>query len=179
MSVVGSVEFDAIRLLKAEPDRSWRTVIRISLSDFLVTKTARDATELIKQKLSEVLTSVFAEGEWILSIPPIGQGGFAIDLSKSGERIRCLFGELEREFEIVSEAMVWVERALSHAYQLRIISSGGRPIEWRLEPISASTALTCDCLAMGYVSPLSWFRAKSTVTRRNALHSEISLLSTL
>ena len=101
------------------------------LSDFLEVKSTRDAAKLIDQKLSEVPPGVLAEGEWILSIPPLGENGFSIDLSKSCSKILCLFGELEQKFDRVLQAMVWIERALSDAYQLWITSSGGRPTECR------------------------------------------------
>lgn len=156
--------FAAVLLFRACPDRKLQLVRRIDASTFRAVQTASAARAMIEAEIALLERS--ATDNWHLSIPPLEPCGFAIDLSCLDGRYRCLFGELEEEFETLDAALRWVARALSTDYRLRITYSGGRGCEWKLEPIVNSGAI--DALAMGHFSILDLFRPKSTTIRSNS-----------
>lgn len=158
--------FGCVRLLARWPDRTWQTAMRIAPESFLAARDGAGAMRLIETSLGRVSPLIIESMDWILSIPPVGPRGFAIDISRSGGRIRGLFAELEEEFETLPGALAWVARALSGGYQLRRTLVGGKPRAWYLEPVvgDASAAV----LAGGRVSLLPFFRPRATDIRRNS-----------
>ena len=129
--------FAAVHLFRrGTPDKGWQIVRSIALQTFQVARTAERARELLEGGIQAFVRETANTCDWFLSIPPIGPNGFAIDLSKNdGEPFRVQFGELEEEFETLSDALTWISRALSDAYQLRITEIGRRSRECHLEPV--------------------------------------------
>ena len=162
--------FGAVRLLAASSSGSWRSLMTISSQEFRAAATAADAVALLEREMARLSVSRLEEGDWLLSIPPVGRDGFAIDLSKSGGRLKCLFGDFEEDFESVSQAMIWISRALSEAYQLRTVYRGGKPREWYLEPVSCASSKAA--LAAGHPKLLSFWRPATKTIRRNTFSSE-------
>ena len=156
--------FAAVSLFRAGPDRQLQLVRRIDALTFRAVQTASAARTMIEAEIALLERS--AADNWHLSIPPLEPCGFAIDVSCLDGRYRCLFGELEVEFENLYAALRWVARALSTDYRLRITYSGGRGCEWKLEPTVNSGAI--DTLASGHFSILDLFRPKSTTIRSNS-----------
>jgi hypothetical protein len=158
--------FGNVRLFSATPDNGWRTVRKIPLSTFVETRTAERARALLEFTIRSFYTESGTGTDWLLSIPPLGAEGFAVDLSKNGELYRILFGELEEEFDTLSDALNWVGRALSESYQLRVTLVGGRRREWRLEPVAANEEnLT---LATGSFVPFRSLRSVTSLVYRNS-----------
>jgi len=129
--------------------------------------TAARATRLNATELQRLRADTTTTRGWHLSLLPIGPDGFPIDLTGSSDRICSCFGGLEVEFETLSAALVWVERALSDAYQLRTTFVGARPREWRLEPVDDH--ISTDVLEFGYPIVFKSLRSRFVVVRRNAL----------
>jgi hypothetical protein len=102
---------------------------------------------------------------WLLSIPPLGSNGFAVDLSKTGENFRVMFGELEEDFSTLNDALDWISRAISDAYQLRITIIGGRHRGWTLEPVIPSDQ--SPVLATGHLVLFRSFRSTTSLVYRN------------
>ena len=127
--------FDTVRLFRGMPDNGWQTVRKIPLSTLQEAQTANRVRELLESEISNFLADT-GELDWLLSIPPIGPEGFAVDLRNNDGQFSVLFGELEEGFELLSDALTWISRALSDAYQLRITLVGGRRREWTLEPVT-------------------------------------------
>jgi hypothetical protein len=161
--------FNAVRVFKLQPDRSWHAVLKVPLGDFLSSKNATEAVALIEATLKRLPKGELETTNWLLSIPPASPEGFAIDISHApGSGFRGLFGDLEEEFATLDEALMWVGRALSSSYQLKITFVGNSPREWRLEPIPCADHLSSATLAHGHISLLSLFQPKTTIIRRNA-----------
>lgn len=169
---VGRVEtspddiFGGIRLLALWPDRTWHTAMRIAPSSLLAAGDASRALRLIEAALQSVPRSVIGDMDWILSIPPVGPQGFAVDISHSRGRIRGLFAGLEEEFACLDAALAWVVRALSDTYRLRETRVAGRPVTWHLEP--ADGRGPAAVLSTGHLSLLATLRRSETVIRRNS-----------
>ena len=159
--------FEAVHLFRRAPDKSWQVVRKIPLQTFQDAGTAERARELLEGGIQAFIRETTNTADWFLSIPPIGPNGFAIDLSKNdGEPFRVLFGELEEEFSTLSDALTWISRALSDAYQLRTTVIGKRSREWHLEPVVPDTGK--PTLARGDVYLFRGLRSPTIVIRRNA-----------
>lgn len=157
--------FGAVRLLASLPDRGWQAVMRIEREALVTARSADEVVAMIGREIERVPAAVLDSADWILTIPATGPGGFPIELSRHGARVRALFGELEEEFETLSGAMVWVARALSDQYRLRITLVAGRAREWSLEPITRREPR--EALSAGHVIWFRWLRPVTTVIRRN------------
>ena len=158
--------FSSVWIFGLRSDQRWQPVLKIPSDNFLAAQTAAQAVSLVAAELKQLSVSSVDRNGWMMSIPPVGMNGFAIDLNKSENGIRGLFGELEEEFANLAVAMVWLERALSNHYQLKTTLFGGRPREWRLEPTGRHTS--SEALATGSGFLPSFFGKKSTIIRSNA-----------
>jgi hypothetical protein len=160
--------FDAVRLFRrVTPDKGWEVVRKIPLKTFQDARTAQAARELLEGGIQAFVRETTNTADWFLSIPPSGPNGFAIDLNKNdGEPYRVLFGELELEFDTLGDALTWIGRALSDAYQLRITMAGRRSREWRLEPVTPDASK--PTLARGDVFLFRGLRSRiEIVVRQN------------
>ena len=164
--------FGAVRFFRLGKDGTQSTIWKVSASEFRATNTVDAAIQLI-------LTGIkpFTDGDpqafnWVLSIPSMVEGGFAVDLIKNGDSIRGQFGGLEENFETLDQAMIWVGRALSSDYHLKVTFIGGKPREWRLEPATAN-ANSFNALATGEAYLFSSLKSTSTVMLRNGFMSAI------
>ena len=70
-----------------------------------------------------------------LGIRATSPDGFDILVFSDDIGTRVCFGGLEHDFDTAEEAAVWVKRARSDAYRLRIDLLDKRPIRWALEEI--------------------------------------------
>lgn len=158
--------FGGVRLQRLAPGGAWSSLFKIGPEDFFGVSEPYAAVALIRQQIEKVPDAVLRDGNWLLSIPPVGPNGFAIDVSKS-DTIRCCFGDMEVEFDSLPMALVWVERALSSEFQLRKTFVGKRIREWRLEMADGSNVDTS--LAVGSPSLFKWLLGSATVIRQNDL----------
>lgn len=172
----GSDAYDfatSLRLVASNRPQGWDSVLSLDREAFLAAPTARHAVEHLDDVLQGLPHAILREGNWMLSVPPVGENGFAIDVTKSSPVVRVFFGAFEQEFDTLKTALRWVERALSSSFQLRIISIGSKPSEFRLEPFGAEHAreaplLGEDVLVGGYVQfSGALFRKATTVIKRN------------
>lgn len=159
--------FSDVRLFSVTSDNGWRTVRKIPMSTLSETRTGERARALLEFHILNFCREFGASTDWLLSIPPIGAEGFAIDLSKNGALYRILLGELEDEFKTLSDALDRVSRALSDSYQLRITLIGGRRREWRLEPVAANEE--SPALVTGSFVLFRSFRSVTSLVYRNSL----------
>ncbi len=157
--------FNSIRFFKISAKDGWQTVHNIPLATFLSAQTAENARELLEVKILRFLQEVGDDTDWLLTIPSLGKQGFAIDLSRNEFKFRVMFGELEENFETLSEALAWVARGLSDTYQMRITLVGGRAREWTLEP--TAPASNGPSLASGNVVLFRSMRDVKHVVLRN------------
>jgi hypothetical protein len=165
--------FSSIRMFKTHAD-GWQAVRKIPLDVFRDATTDDQTKELLESHVLSFVQDVGYKANWLLSVPPLGPHGFAIDLSNSGSEYQVLFGELEERFLTLSDALVWVARAISDTYQLRVTRIGGRPREWALEPIlSAGHAPSrqAPSLATGDLVLFRSFRSVQTDVFRNTLRA--------
>ncbi len=70
-----------------------------------------------------------------LGIRATDPDGFDILVFSDERGTRVCFGGLEQDFDTPEEAALWVKRARSDAYRLRIDFLDKRPIRWALEEI--------------------------------------------
>ena len=148
----------------------WKLVRKVSAMEFWNARhKAQDTLDLLHHDLSD---SRSKKGETsrdrILSIPSQSTDGFDIELFLDNGEVRASFGGLDQEFSTIAEAMRWVRRALSSDYHLRMVSIGGIPREWRLEPVAGGCGPN-DALAGGYPTWFAAFRTKTLQFRRNTL----------
>ena len=161
-------EFGAVRLFERRQDGQLQTALKIPTRAFRAAKTVAQALQLIQSEMQKLPATVVEGSDWQLSIPRGGGDGFGIDLTNSGDGIRCAFGELEEEFASLETAMMWVGRALGSDYQLRIVLAGGKPVEWYLEPVAGERSPR-DVLAMGTATLLGRLNlTQTTVIQRNS-----------
>ena len=158
--------FGAVRFFTCKPGKSYQTIMKITPDRFLAADCAKRATELIESEIEKIGAASRENTDWILAIPPSGPNGFAIDISNRNGSISGLFGGLEAEFETLGQAMLWVRRALSRNFQLRITEVGNVQKAWHLEPVEGRNP--DQTLALGYVSLLDARRERTTVIRRNS-----------
>jgi hypothetical protein len=157
--------FSTIRLFKTNSTDGWQAVRRIPLSTLFSAATPELAKALLETHILSFLQHVGDTTDWLLSIPPLGSNGFAIDLSKSGAQYRVTFGQLEEQFPTLADALTWVARGMSDSYQLRVIRIGGRPREWALEPTAQGS--NGPSLAAGDVVLFRALRSVETVVFSN------------
>lgn len=105
----------------------------------------------------------------VLSIPAADAAGFAIDLEYFESGISCAFGPLCWSFDSDDGAWTWIERGLSAAYRLRIVTVAGREREWRLEPANDEPG---DALATGHVGIFDLWRKRTSSFRQNDFRFE-------
>lgn len=158
--------FGGVRLLAHWPDGTWQTAMRIAPSTFLAAADAASAMRLIEDALARVPRSVIERMDWILSIPPVGHRGFAVDISHTRGAIRALFAGLEEDIGSLAGALFWVARALSDTYRLRETRIAGRPVTWHLEPVDGGDPAAV--LSTGHLSLLASLRRSETIVRRNS-----------
>ncbi len=161
--------FNSIRFFKISDQDGWTAVHNVSLAAFLSAPSAAEARRLLEVNILQFLQEVGDQADWLLSIPPLGKQGFAIDLSQNNGRFRVMFGELEEDCETLSEALAWISRALSDSYQMRITLVGGRAREWTLEP--TSPASNEPSLASGDVILFRSMRDTKHVVLRNSFRT--------
>jgi hypothetical protein len=161
--------FQTVRLFQTGTDPVWRTVRKVPLSIFHEAGAAAPSRVLIEEKILSFLDPGSTTSDWVLSVPPIGNDGFAIDLSRHGESYRLLLGELEEDFETLNEALTWVGRAMSSAYQLKVTMIGGRKRSWTLEPINPASDM--PSLSRGYWVLAQYLLSIKTIIYRNRLES--------
>lgn len=101
-----------------------------------------------------------------VSIPTFDKNGFDIDLYLDAGVIHAAFGGLNQEFASIGATLVWVERAMSRAYRLCTIMIGGRPREWRLEPVSGASGPD-ETLVSGVPVFLGALRKKTSTYQQN------------
>ena len=113
---------------------------------------------------------------FLASIPAISVKGFDIDVRVDESGISASFGGLNHDFPEISLALVWVRRALSRQYQLRIVCIGGLAREWYLEPVGrdqqthqANGLDSSESLAAGHPVLMRRWRKTSVNYRRNHL----------
>ena len=167
--------FNTVRLFRVTPANGWQTVRQMALSTFQEAETAKQARELLESQIVGFLEGSGEKTDWLLSIPPIGSEGFAIDLSKNGELFCVVFGELEENFTRLTDALDWIGRALSDAYQLRITLIGGRRREWTLEPVVPNGQN--PILASGHFVPFRSFRSITSLVYKNSFTASRQLAS--
>lgn len=158
--------FGAIQLLVRNSDGSWTSIVRLSPRAIGQFRSSSELVETIRSEVARKPALLREDGEWVLSIPPLGPSGFAISLYGLGAAVRGSFGELEDEFASLEEALPWVQKAVSDAYQLTTVSIGNVTLECRLEHISNADA---PILAMGHPVPFKRYRRKKISTKRNSL----------
>jgi hypothetical protein len=128
--------------------------------------------EIIESELAHVLSSQSNLQRRVVSLPARDSGGFDIEIIADTSGLSVSFGGLLHEFALVADAMLWVRRAMSDAYHLRIVSVGGKLREWRLEPVAgpgAESPPPAECLAAGHAVLFSHMRQKTIFYRRNAV----------
>lgn len=103
----------------------------------------REFLSTVERQLSALWINRSPTYAWTLSIPAFHVDGFDIDVHFDQDIIRASFGGLQQEFATVSGAITWVERALSNSYRLHTVIIGGRPREWRLEPVDGNPDGDC------------------------------------
>ncbi len=84
-----------------------------------------------------------------LGIRATDPGGFDIFVFCDERGARVCFGGLEYDFDTAEEAAVWVKRARSDAYRLRIDFIDKRPFRWALEEILSGGDVT-EVLVSGH-----------------------------
>jgi hypothetical protein len=96
---------------------------------------------------------------------PSDQNGFPVTIRLDEDGIFGSFGGLLEEFYAIPTAMIWVRRALSSAYRLRIVVIGSRAREWNLESILPNDQR--PGLSYGHVMLFRRFRRQEHHTRQN------------
>ncbi len=158
--------FVAVVLFRATPSKGWETVRRIPLAIFEQARTADQARDMLEAQILDFLKRSREETDWLLSIPAVGATGFSINLRKAGKKFTILIGELGEDFSTLPDALEWVGRALSDAYQLRVSIISGRHREWALEPVQRNER--SRILKMGNFVPFrSWRSIEYRIYRNN------------
>lgn len=116
-------EFGAVRIMVSQPDGSWRSLWRLSSSEFAAAGSLDAAMKLIEDAL--VVLPHEWQHDWLLSIPSCDRQGFAIEVMQCHDCVRAWFGGLEEEFATQVDALSWVARALSGDYELHTTMVGG------------------------------------------------------
>lgn len=101
-----------------------------------------------------------------ITIPASGPDGFDISVVYEPDTVRVSFGGLEQDFENADDAMVWINRAMSRSYRLRIDFVGLRPYCWQLEKVG-DAGPPHVCLASGFAVMFWAFRRRKTIYRQN------------
>ena len=149
----------------------WTVERRIPVEEILrAPRAALDVLRGIEDDISQAAQPSLngPEREVVVSFPAISEDGFDLDLHVGDGRIAASFGGLNQDFLEVRSAMIWVRRALSRQYQLRILSVGRMPCEWLLEPIVGGGG-PAECLSAGYPVLLRRWRKMTVDYRRNVL----------
>ena len=149
----------------------WECTRRVSLHEIeRVPTAALGLLSSIEADFVSATRTSSASSDWAMmaSIPAMSPNGFDIDVRIDSVGICASFGGLNQEFDQIASAMVWVRRALSRQYQLRIVCLGGLAREWRLEPISSSHQ-NSEWLASGHPIRLRRWRRTSLIYRCNRL----------
>ena len=156
-------------ILAERSSSEWRTLQRIPIAEFWGSaeqaKVVIDALECALKRSWVEPNDAF---DRLLVIPRNAATGFDINLHFERRRIRGWFGGVEQDFYCISDAFLWVRRALSRSYHLSITFSGKRPCEWLLAPV-ASDARTVETLVTGQPVLFRSWRSKSIVNRQNVL----------
>jgi hypothetical protein len=106
-----------------------------------------------------------------LAIPATTLGGFDVHVTAEMRALNVSFNGLECEFECADLAALWIGRALSGEYQLRIDYVGERPWQWTLE--HADHAAQESSLTMGMPVRFASLRTKRTQYLRNAGEADL------
>ena len=153
----------------------WQVTRRVPLREMArVSRTAVEFLNSLEEDFasSPRLSNDSTDWAMVASIPSMSSLGFDIDIRADERGISASFGGLNQEFSRISSAMVWVRRALSWQYHLRIVCIGGLAREWRLEPVAlvlGSDHGPADCLASGYPVLMRRWRKTSVNYRSNRL----------
>jgi hypothetical protein len=157
----------------------WQVTRRVPLREMARTQTA--AVEFLNSleedfASSPRLSNGLTDWAMVASIPSTSPNGFDIDIRADESGISASFGGLNHEFDLISSAMVWVRRALSRQYQLRIVCFGGLAREWYLEPVGrdqqthqGNSLDSSKSLAAGHPVLMRRWRKTSVNYRRNRL----------
>jgi hypothetical protein len=159
--------------------RHWEFTRRVPLREMARTPTAvDDFLNRIEEDFANSPLCSTGASDWamVTSIPAMSVRGFDIDIRFDESGISASFGGLNQEFSEMSSAMVWVRRALSRQYQLRVVCIGGLAREWCLEPVAqyqgfgqGSSHGSPECLTSGYPVLMRRWRKTSVNYRRNRL----------
>jgi hypothetical protein len=132
---------------------------------------ATGSVTLLRRLLDDVTSQLIRQvrspqrSTWIAAAPPFGPNGFPVDLRVGPLGVIGSFGGFEHEFEHVDIGMLWVARALSNEYRLKVTLIAGQPCAWRVEPVNLATSQ--PALASGQLSLRSLFAAKHCVYFQN------------
>lgn len=159
--------------------QDWEFTRRIALCDLVRgPRIADDFLSGIEDDCYAARSAAAGSSDWafLASIPAISVKGFDIDVRVDESGISASFGGLNHDFPEISLALVWVRRALSRQYQLRIVCIGGLAREWYLEPVGrdqqthqANGLNSSESLAAGHPVLMRRWRKTSVNYRRNHL----------
>lgn len=120
----------------------------------------------IEAFVNQVAMIARSNPRWSATWRGAGTEGFPVQVSLT-DRLRGDFGGLEAEFDELAAALIWVRRAGSPRWRLRIDSIGGRPRMWSLEPCDWPSG-TRERLASGHAGIFDRFRRKTRRFLSNA-----------
>ncbi|RTL62068.1 MAG: hypothetical protein EKK41_26005 [Hyphomicrobiales bacterium] len=158
-----SERLQAVRITGATTDAPSLVFWSEGLSRFFAQASSQVAVARLRNKMGDLLARADVE-RLTLSVPATGVAGFSIDMDFSKRAVSAWFGRLHWSFDSDEEAWVWLSRALSANYRLRIVSVGDQEREWYLEPVPPHEGETLATGNFGFLDPL---RKKTSAIRQN------------
>ena len=156
-----------LRLVEQIADE-WHLIHRVPVHQVAHSKDAlRQCLDIFQRELELRQNSKSPrKGLVLLGVPGVQTTGFETTVLLDGDKVLASFGGLEQEFATIEEALIWVERAFSGDYRLKVTERGGLAVEWRLEPVLEGAGSN-EVLASGLVTLLGSFRRSTISYRRN------------
>lgn len=157
--------FRAARVFGLSPRQQW---VSRWYSGYNRLDSRNALAETIDEALDRFVCPEHPDRARLLSLPPTGPTGFAIDLLYEQGEVRAWFADMEHHFDDIASAVPWARRGAVGEYQLRTTFVAGKPREWLLEP-SERGAAGGPTLATGHPIFFKSLRSVRQVVRRNAL----------
>ncbi|MEQ1673410.1 MAG: hypothetical protein ABL893_21395, partial [Hyphomicrobium sp.] len=89
--------FRTVRVFK-NFEGKWRPIWSLPLAEFCASGTSGGAVQHLRSIIERLNLSDQGAGTSLISIPPLGENGFSIDVVQQPSGVRAWFGEMEHKF---------------------------------------------------------------------------------